>query len=168
MALFSHHPLLVQNASIKSHTLILHQFDTPIENVAYGTGCFVRLGLYQLGRTVVAFAATYRAAQKTGLPIIFSLVSGRNPIWLITQKQVAPFLQSLPFGLGAWVEYTIRGWLWADQDKIIQKLGKSWAMVSPRGLDVSDLVFQRKMAFTSLHLSLLCLDVCDHQIDEHC
>lgn len=93
--------------------------------------------VYQMGITIITIASNYRAARKTGLPIVVSPVSPRNPIWLLTQKYLAPIIYQAPFGTGSWAQFTRRGWLWKDHEKMHQKLGKVWVQVSPRGLDVS-------------------------------
>lgn len=95
-------------------------------------------GVYQIGITVITIAGNYRAARKTGLPIVVSPVNPRNPVWLLTQKYLAPIISQTPFGLGAWAQFTRRGWLWKDHEKMHQEMGKVWVQVSPRGLDVSE------------------------------
>lgn len=94
--------------------------------------------LYKLSRSIGATASNYRAAKKTGLPVVVSPVSARNVIWLLTQKYIAPIIYAAPFGLGSWARYTIRGWLWEDHDKTYQNLGKVWVLASPKGIDVSE------------------------------
>lgn len=94
--------------------------------------------LYKTGVTIIAIAGNYRVARKTGLPIVVCPVSPRNPVWLLTQKYVAPIIYQAPFGIGSWTRFTKRGWLWKDHEKMQQEMGKVWVQVSPRGLDVSE------------------------------
>lgn len=94
--------------------------------------------LYKMGTTIITMAGNYRAARKTGLPIVVSPVTPRNPIWLLTQKHMAPIISQAPFGIGSWARFTKRGWLWKDHENMHQELGKVWVQVSPRGLDVSE------------------------------
>lgn len=107
--------------------------------------------LYKTGVTIIAIAGNYRVARKTGLPIVVCPVSPRNPIWLLTQKYVAPIINQAPFGIGSWTRFTKRGWLWKDHEKMQQEMGKVWVQVSPRGLDVSGSV--------SIHHNPRCGDV---------
>jgi hypothetical protein len=94
--------------------------------------------LYKMGTTIATIGRYYRAARKTGLPIVVSPVTPRNPVWLLTQKYLAPIICQAPFGIGSWARFTKRGWLWKDHEKMHQELGKVWVQVSPRGLDVSE------------------------------
>lgn len=94
--------------------------------------------LYKISITVITIAGHYRAARKTGFPIVVSPVSPRNPVWLLTQKYLAPIIYQAPFGIGSWAVFTRRGWLWKGHEKVQQELGKVWIQVSPKGLDVSE------------------------------
>lgn len=93
---------------------------------------------YNLSRSIIATTSSYRAAKKTGLPVVVSPVSARNVFWLLTQKHIAPIIYGAPFGLGSWARFTTRGWLWTGYDKVYQDLGKVWVLASPKGLDVSE------------------------------
>lgn len=100
-------------------------------------GLLVGSVLYNLTKTIDAIARNYRAAKKTGLPVVVSPVSARNVVWLLTQKYIAAIIYGAPFGLGSWARITTRGWLWRDHEKMQQNLGNVWVLASPKGLDVS-------------------------------
>lgn len=100
-------------------------------------GLLVGSAFDNLIKTIGAITKNYRAAKKTGLPVVISPVSARNVVWLLTQKYIAPVISGAPFGLGSWARITIRGWLWSDHEKMQQTLGNVWVLASPKGLDVS-------------------------------
>lgn len=113
--------------------------------------CFL-LGsaLFNLSRSIMATNNHYRAAKKTGLPVVVSPVNSRNVFWLLTQKYIAPIIYRAPFGIGSWAPFTKRGWLWKYHEKVYQDLGKVWVQASPRGLDVSEILRLSKVLFIVL------------------
>lgn len=113
--------------------------------------CFL-LGsaLFNLSRSIMATNNHYRAAKKTGLPVVVSPVNSRNVFWLLTQKYIAPIIYRAPFGIGSWAPFTKRGWLWKYHEKVYQDLGKVWVQASPRGLDVSEILRSSKVLFIVL------------------
>lgn len=103
----------------------------------WALGFLLVSALYKLCRSIIATTSNYRAAKKTGLPVVVSPVNARNVFWLLTQKYIAPIIYVAPFGLGSWARFTTRGWLWENHEKMYQDLGKVWVQASPKGLDVS-------------------------------
>lgn len=113
-------------------------------------GLLLGSALYNLSKTIIATNNNYRAAKKTGLPVVVSPVNSRNVLWLLTQKYIAPIIYRAPFGIGSWALFTKRGWLWQHHEKTYQEMGKVWVQASPRGLDVSETLRLSKVLFIVL------------------
>lgn len=80
---------------------------------------------------VIRLVANYNNALKTGLPFVISPVDPMNPLWVISQKLFLPLITHLPFGLGAFTRYNVRGWVYYDKYKMHAELGDAWINVTP-------------------------------------
>jgi hypothetical protein len=49
----------------------------------------------------------YIKGRSVGLPIIIKPIDLLNPIWILTHKPLVPLFESLPFGLGDSLVYTV-------------------------------------------------------------
>lgn len=96
------------------------------------------LSAYLLLSTIASLAANYAAARKTGLPIVISPVSKLNPVWLITQRRLAPWMAAhLPPRLTSWTRHNTLSWFFDDKYRLFEDLGsKSWLHVTPAGLEL--------------------------------
>lgn len=88
--------------------------------------------------TAYALLTHYRQAKCLGVPILISPVGVSNLLWLILQDAVAEHIARLPFGLGSWVRYNRRSWIWqfSDRGKIHQEYGLIIAHVTPAEIQV--------------------------------
>lgn len=92
---------------------------------------------YLLGSTAVSLANNYAAARKTGLPVVISPVSKLNPLWLISQRRLAPWMKRhLPASLSSWTRHNVLSWFFDDKYLLFSELGsRSWVHVTPRELE---------------------------------
>ncbi|KAH8198417.1 hypothetical protein TruAng_007401 [Truncatella angustata] len=88
------------------------------------------------------------------LPYVISPVGENDFAWLVLQRFLGSFLETLPFGLGRFVRYTKRGWNWSDKNKAHKELGKVFIVVSPSGNDLhvgdaaaTDFILSRRKDF---------------------
>lgn len=88
--------------------------------------------------TAYTLTTHYRQAKRLGVPILISPVGVSNLIWLILQDAVAGHIARLPFGLGSWVRYNRRSWIWqfSDRGKIHQEYGPIIAHVTPAEIQI--------------------------------
>lgn len=92
----------------------------------------VLLGLFLFVlQHVIRLATNHNNALKTGLPFVMSPVDPMHPLWVISQKMFLPLLKRLPFGLGAFTRYSVRGWVYYDKYKMHAELGDAWINVTP-------------------------------------
>lgn len=54
-----------------------------------------------------------------------------NPLWVISQKLFLSLIKNLPFGLGSFSRYNVRGWVYYDKYKMHAELGDAWLNVTP-------------------------------------
>ena len=92
---------------------------------------------YLLASTAIALANNYAAARKTGLPVVISPVSKLNPLWLIAQRRLAPWMRrNLPASLSSWTRHNTLSWFFDDKYLLFNELGsRSWLHVSPGGIE---------------------------------
>lgn len=88
------------------------------------------------GSSAVSFVQHYRAAKKTGLPMVVTPLYEKNMAWLALQPLISHFVLKLPFGLGSWVRYSRYMWVLDDRSRMFQEKGKTFVVVSPRKLQV--------------------------------
>lgn len=101
-----------------------------------GVGLVVAAAVYLL-RSIASFLENRRFAKQMGVPVFYSPVSRHNAFWMILGPALVPILSKLPFGLGSWVYFSNRTWLWEDQGRSHEKFGKVFAHVTPGELTVS-------------------------------
>lgn len=92
---------------------------------------FLILPLLVLLQDVIRFVTNRNNALKTGLPFVMSPVDPMHPLWVISQKLFLPLLKRLPFGLGRFTRYNMRGWVYDDKYKMHAELGDAWINVTP-------------------------------------
>ncbi|KKY34218.1 putative cytochrome p450 [Diaporthe ampelina] len=111
---------------------------------------------YLLGSTAISLANNYAAARKTGLPVVISPVSRLNPLWLVLQRRLAPWMKrNLPPTLSSWTRHNVLSWFFDDKYLLFSELGsRSWVHVTPRELEfhcadpaVNAQVFARRADF---------------------
>ncbi|KAK2610232.1 hypothetical protein N8I77_003682 [Diaporthe amygdali] len=128
---------------------------------------FAFLLIYLLASTAISLATNYSTARKTGLPVVVSPVSKFNPLWLVFQRRLAPWMrQNLPLGLGSWTRYNVLSWFFDDKYLLAQELGRSWMHVTPREIEfhcadpaVNAQVFGRRRDFDKPHEVLNLVDI---------
>ncbi|KAG6357695.1 hypothetical protein INS49_013574 [Diaporthe citri] len=93
---------------------------------------------YLLGSTALSLATNYAAARKTGLPLVISPVSKLNPLWLVLQRRLAPWMRrNLPAPLTSWTRHNVLSWFFDDKYLLFADLGsRSWLHVTPRELEL--------------------------------
>lgn len=92
--------------------------------------------VFRLASSVFSFIQNYRAARKTGLPIVCSPVYSRNIAWLVLSQLIGPLLVKAPFGLGSWVRYNRFMWVLEEKASPFLEKGKHFVVVSPAKLQV--------------------------------
>lgn len=92
---------------------------------------------YLFGSTAVSLANNYAAARKTGLPVVISPVSKLNPVWLVLQRRLAPWMRrNLPPALSSWTRHNTLSWFFDDKYLLFRDLGsRSWLHVTPAGVE---------------------------------
>lgn len=80
---------------------------------------------------VIKLVTNYNKAVQTGLPFVISPVDPMNSLWVISQKLFLPLIKHLPFGLGAFTRYSVRGWVYYDKYKMHAELGDACINVTP-------------------------------------
>lgn len=95
------------------------------------------LSAYLLLSTIISLATNYAAARKTGLPVVISPVSKLNPVWLITQRRITPWMRAhLPATFTSWTRHNTLSWFFDDKYRLFNDLGsKSWLHVTPAGIE---------------------------------
>ena len=73
----------------------------------------------------------YIEARSVGLPIAISPIGYTNLIVILYQKSLAPFIKSLPFGLGDWIVYSGFGSIFANRHRLHEKHGPAYLVVTP-------------------------------------
>jgi cytochrome P450 len=79
---------------------------------------------------VTRWTSNYIAARKIGLPILLSPFSWQEPLYMLLGSHLS-FLRHLPFGLGAWTQYSLLGWPLHSSYHLHHKLGPAFTIVSP-------------------------------------
>lgn len=111
---------------------------------------------YLLGSTAIPLANNYAAARKTGLPLVISPVSKLNPLWLVLQRRLVPWMKrALPGPLTSWTRHNVLSWFYDDKYLLFRDLGsRSWLHVTPNELEfhcadpaVNAQVFRRRDDF---------------------
>ncbi|KAI3398548.1 hypothetical protein diail_9072 [Diaporthe ilicicola] len=91
---------------------------------------------YLVASTAISLWNNYTLARKTGLPVVVSPVSKFNPLWLVSQRRLAPWMRrNLPASLGAWTRHNMLSWHFDDKYFMFQELGGAWMHVTPSGVD---------------------------------
>lgn len=99
------------------------------------------LAAYLLTSTALSLAANYAAARRTGLPLVVSPVGKLNPLWLVLQRRLAPWMRrSLPAALTSWTRHNYLSWFFDDKYLLFSELGgpggsRSWLHVTPSELE---------------------------------
>lgn len=75
------------------------------------------------------WTANYIAARKIGLPILLSPFSWQDPLYMLFGAHLS-FCRYLPFGLGAWTQYSLLGWELNSSYRLHHKLGPAFTIVS--------------------------------------
>ncbi|PGH11916.1 hypothetical protein AJ79_04608 [Helicocarpus griseus UAMH5409] len=78
----------------------------------------------------------YVAARKLGLPIILLPVSFED-VWWMPLRPLFSWVEHLPFGLGSWYAYTELGWPTIDGYRTPQRLGETFILCSPFGIQIN-------------------------------
>ncbi|PYI05538.1 cytochrome P450 [Aspergillus sclerotiicarbonarius CBS 121057] len=114
------------------------------------------LALSYLGWSMVTMEINYRRASTMGIPLVRLYIDPQNPLWMIFDPIVWPWLDRLPIN---WRKYSFgrysrRGWYFADRGESHRRYGPIWAIVTPRDiwLNVADPeaihdIFQRRTDF---------------------
>lgn len=117
------------------------------------------LSAYLAASTALSLATNYAAARRTGLPLVVSPVSKLNPLWLLAQRRLAPWMRrNLPSALTSWTRHNTLSWFFDDKYLLFSELGgsgsRTWLHVTPGELElhcadpaVSAQVFGRRADF---------------------
>ena len=81
-----------------------------------------------IGRNLLV---NYRAARKTGLPLIVLPFDTGYPLWMIVDRKVVRLCRRLPFGSGTFTRFNCRGWEILDRYKAHEELGDAILFVTP-------------------------------------
>ena len=84
-----------------------------------------------LAWSTFSFIANYVQARRIGLPILISPVNPMNPVWVLFNKQLVPYLNLLPFGLGTFATYSTLGWSFQHKYHLHAKHGDVFVIVNP-------------------------------------
>lgn len=76
------------------------------------------------------WASNYFAARKIGLPILISPFSWQDPFYMLFGHHLS-LLRYLPFGLGAWTQYSEMGWQLQSGYDLHHRFGPAFTIVSP-------------------------------------
>ena len=103
----------------------------------------------------------YLNARKIGLPIVVVPVSHSNPLWIVFSATFEPQLRKyLPSWLYNRIKLTIHGWEFRDRWQVNAKLGPSFVLVNPSGIelvvadpDVAQQVLVRRNDFLQMPIS---------------
>ncbi|KAI9813048.1 MAG: hypothetical protein M1827_004268 [Pycnora praestabilis] len=116
--------------------------------------------------TGVALLINYTRARQLGLPIIISPINPLNPIWVLSNKRLIPYVEKLPWDLGGFTRYIWIGWSFDDKYHVHEKLGDAFVLVTPGDNEIHicnastlDEVFSRKDDFpkpTAMYKPLEC------------
>jgi cytochrome P450 len=90
----------------------------------------ITLLLVLLTLRLTRWTSNYIVARKIGLPILLSPFSWQEPLYMLLGSHLA-FLRHLPFGLGAWTQYSLLGWPLHSSYHLHHKLGPAFTIVSP-------------------------------------
>lgn len=80
---------------------------------------------------VATFLQNLQSARKIGFPIVISLVSADNPLWMVFGRLAAPLLARLPRPIRELGYYNTHDWTYLDQGKLHERLGPVVMHVSP-------------------------------------
>ncbi|GME45903.1 Cytochrome P450 [Neofusicoccum parvum] len=104
--------------------------------------------------TAVCLANNVRRARSSGLQVVVSPFSARNPLWMVFQGVLVPVLERLPFGVAGAIRLTKRSWNFHDRFQMHLKHGKAFAHATPREIEFyvadaasSDELLSRKKDF---------------------
>ena len=76
-------------------------------------------------------ARNYRQALQLKVPLIWTIVSPDNPIWIALQTAFPGFFGRLPFNTFTATKHCRLGWEFHDRYKTHQRLGDIWMLVTP-------------------------------------
>lgn len=72
----------------------------------------------------------YFQARKLNIPILVSLVSRHDKLWLLCRRYFW-WIEHLPFGVGEWFRFSHHGWTLDDRWRIHELYGEAFVIVSP-------------------------------------
>ncbi|RAL05359.1 cytochrome P450 [Aspergillus ibericus CBS 121593] len=114
------------------------------------------LALVYLGWSLVTMEINYRRASTMDIPLVRLYIDPQNPLWMIFDPIVWPWLDRLPINWRnySFGRYSRRGWYFADRGESHRRYGPIWAIVTPRDIwiNVADPeavhdIFQRRTDF---------------------
>ena len=100
-----------------------------------------------LSWTGISLYNNYQIARQSGLRLVVSPLTPLNPAWLLLQKRLRPWINSLPWGLGGFAKYSYMGWQFDDKYAVHQKLGGAFILVTP---SVNELILADPEAITQV------------------
>lgn len=80
---------------------------------------------------VFCLARNYMTALRIGLPVVVSLISPDNPLWIALQTSAGSVFRHLPFDAFSLTRHTRLGWEFHDRYAMHQRLGDAWLLVTP-------------------------------------
>ncbi|KAH7063432.1 cytochrome P450 monooxygenase-like protein [Macrophomina phaseolina] len=109
--------------------------------------------LYLVWSALCLFQNVQRA-RSTGLKVVISPISARNPVWMIFQDLLIPILDKLGVDTESALKLTKRSWNFHDRYQMHQKYGKAFAHATPSEVEIyvadpasSDELLARKKDF---------------------
>jgi hypothetical protein len=81
--------------------------------------------------SAASFLKNLRSARKVGFPIVISLVSPDNPLWMVFGRVASAFLSQLPRPIRELGYYNTHEWSYRDQGQAHERLGPIIMHVSP-------------------------------------
>jgi cytochrome P450 len=91
---------------------------------------------------LVNLSRNYIQARKIGLPILFSPIGRTNPLWMATERYLAPifkYLSTLPFPFSkvfAFAHYSTNSWFFDLKHTIHLKYGPAFLIVTPADIQL--------------------------------
>lgn len=100
------------------------------------------------------FLKNLQSAREVGFPIVISLVSADNPLWMVFERVLRPLLDKLPRPIRELGYYNTHDWTYLDQGQVHDRLGSIIMHVSPGSNEllvadaaVCDYVLSRRKEF---------------------
>lgn len=81
--------------------------------------------------TVVSLVKNYNDARKIGCPIRMIPISPLNPIWVLLDSHILPYVHRLGLGNNSFTRYNWRCWEVKDRYRSHQEMGDIWVLVTP-------------------------------------